>query len=403
MSLIRTRRWWLLAFTALFMMGAFFPLFVTSLVLMPLPGNHHLPKLLAFGLALIPLAVYWFGLQGLWNLYQGTWSTREGAVTSDANGVSIDGVRVLKRTSLRHGHIVKDGERLFLRLHRRAPFAAPYEFEVESENEARKLLADLRLDAQTSVSEFELRWRTERWAKTWGRAQKVLLVFGFVPALFALPMFGDKIGLAVWASYSLFASLGLTSGVTRVSVGADGLRLKRTLTRERFLSFAEVSDAKVDGKDLHLTLTDGTKMALHLDEEGPTLGERIREALTHYRARNANAATVVARGDRSTAEWIKDAKTIRERDVSYRQAAVPDEQLWSIVEDASASPTERAGAALALRAELDGDGRTRLRIAAGACAEKKLRVALETMTKDADDSDLEEVLEPLEDRRVMKR
>lgn len=402
MSLIRTRRWWLLAFTALFMITTFVPLFILSVGLLPFPGNHA-PKLLSFFLGMIPLLVYGFGLNGLWKLYMGTWSTREGAVRADPTGLFIDGVKVLKRTSLRHGHIVKDGERMFLRLHRRAPFAAPYEIEVESENEARKLLAALRLDAQTSVSEFELRWRTERWAKTWGRTQKGLLLFGIIPALFALPIFGEHIGLPLWLGYSIFASFGLTSGVVRVSVGADGLRMKRMLHRERFLSFAEIRDARVEGKDLHLTLTDGTAMAFHLDEEGPTLGERIREALGHYRARNASATTVVARGDRSTADWIQDAKTIRERDVSYRQSAVPDEQLWSIVEDAAASPTERAGAALALRAALDDHGRTRLRIAAGACAEKKLRVALETMTKEADDDALEDVLEPLEDRRAMKR
>jgi hypothetical protein len=139
---------------------------------------------------------------------------------------------------------------------------------------------------------------------------------------------------------------------------------------------------------------------LHRDEEGPALEKRIREALALHRARNVNAAAAVNRGGRTTSEWLEATS---ERRPTYREAHVPDEELWNIVEDAAASPTERAGAALALRRELDDAGRHRLRIAAGACAEKKLRVALESVAENASDQDLEDILEPLEDRAVRKR
>ena len=100
------------------------------------------------------------------------------------------------------------------------------------------------------------------------------------------------------------------------------------------------------------------------------------------------------RGGRSASKWMNDARKMREDAASYRAAVLPDEELWRIVEDASASASERVGAALALRHGIDDAGRTRLRLAAEACAENRLRVALETATLD-DDEALEHALEPL--------
>ena len=88
------------------------------------------------------------------------------------------------------------------------------------------------------------------------------------------------------------------------------------------------------------------------------------------------AAHAVARNGRSIAEWIANAARTSERSATYRAPIVPHDDLWRIVEDAAASPIARAGAALALRADLGAEGRARLRVAADTCAENKLRVAL---------------------------
>jgi hypothetical protein len=67
----------------------------------------------------------------------------------------------------------------------------------------------------------------------------------------------------------------------------------------------------------------------------------------------------------------------------YRQAAVPREQLWDVVEGAAADPSERVLAAEALKTgELDVDERKRLRVAAEHCAEPKVRIALEQLLDD---------------------
>jgi hypothetical protein len=64
---------------------------------------------------------------------------------------------------------------------------------------------------------------------------------------------------------------------------------------------------------------------------------------------------------------------------------MPADVLWRVAEDAFASADARAGAAMALRAALDDHGRTRLRVAADACATPELRAALEAIASDEDD------------------
>lgn len=392
MSLIRTRRSGLLL---ALITGAVLALWLTvqtSARLVPVHGVHGPPWL-----ALLPWFVYLSIAYAVGKLYERTWHTREGRIGADERGLSIDGRRVLDRRALRHGHTLLEGERTFLRLHRRAPFMPPLDVEVASEAEARRLLADLRLDAQSSVSEFELRLGTTRQAGTRRWLKIAATVGSMIGAASTLRPFGETIALSCWLATCGLAVYLMTSNVVRVAVGADGLHLTPVIGRQRFVAYADLKDVRLEEKDLHLELIDGTTIALHRDDEGATLEQRIREALASHRARNVNAAAAVNRGGRTTAEWLTATK---ERGATYRRAVVPDDELWSIVEDAAASPTERAGAALALRAELDGDGRDRLRIAAGACAEKKLRIALESVAENAPDEELADVLEPLEDRRT---
>jgi hypothetical protein len=76
---------------------------------------------------------------------------------------------------------------------------------------------------------------------------------------------------------------------------------------------------------------------------------------------------------------------------------VPAEVLLAVVENESAAPDARAGAAVALRrTSADPASRERIRIAAQACAEPKLRVALESVARGAPDEDLVGPLDALE-------
>ncbi len=83
------------------------------------------------------------------------------------------------------------------------------------------------------------------------------------------------------------------------------------------------------------------------------------------------------RGSR-TRDWVKALRTLAQQQPGYRTSAVPQEGLWRIVESPHADRDARTGAAVALAPSLDAAGRQRLRDAATACAEPRLRVALTT-------------------------
>ena len=135
--------------------------------------------------------------------------------------------------------------------------------------------------------------------------------------------------------------------------------------------------------------------------EGTKLVERIEEQLAVRRARTNADAPVFARAGRETDAWLREVAGATDQNASYRTPAVPPEELWRIVEDTAAPATARAGAAAALRHDLDYDGRVRLRAAADACAAPRLRVALETVA--TSDDDLRTVFEPLEDHEAPQR
>jgi hypothetical protein len=76
------------------------------------------------------------------------------------------------------------------------------------------------------------------------------------------------------------------------------------------------------------------------------------------------------------------------------------EMLWEVVEDPAVDSTARAGAAMMLRRTLDDGGRARLRVAAGACASPRLRVALDAVADGGDEAAVAAALEADSDPEV---
>ena len=66
----------------------------------------------------------------------------------------------------------------------------------------------------------------------------------------------------------------------------------------------------------------------------------------------------------------------------YRSPSVTREQLWSVVEGASADTATRTAAAEALAISIAAPERSRLRAAASRSADPRLRVALDTLASD---------------------
>ena len=149
-----------------------------------------------------------------------------------------------------------------------------------------------------------------------------------------------------------------------------------------------------DGDTLHLPVapiqaTDGTQRV-------GSIVERIREAMDSYQRGEVGAsAALLDRGERSPAEWIRSLYAVGAGAADdHRTAPVLPEQLWRIVEDPSQSPELRAGAAVVLRGSQGADGRARLRAAAGAVAEPRVRIAIEAAGGE-DEAALEEAMAAL--------
>lgn len=76
--------------------------------------------------------------------------------------------------------------------------------------------------------------------------------------------------------------------------------------------------------------------------------------------------------------------------------AVPRDVLLRIVEDSHAAPLERASAAVAAIESGDDDAKKRVRVAAGATASPKLRIALDRIVESSDEQAIVEALDELE-------
>lgn len=189
----------------------------------------------------------------------------------------------------------------------------------------------------------------------------------------------------------------------RLDLGADGVLIDLRDSEKQYVSFADIIDAPrydehVMGKhfigvSLELRSGGAVKVPMGEDQFGAdkrvaALSDRIRAALDAYRRREqGDDASALARGARSPEEWHRRLRGLGEgANAGPREAPVPIDRLWRIVEDPSAEPPIRAGAAAALSAGLDDAGKQRLRIAAESTAAPKLRIALESAAAGDDDA-----------------
>jgi hypothetical protein len=127
---------------------------------------------------------------------------------------------------------------------------------------------------------------------------------------------------------------------------------------------------------------------------------RIRAGIAALEGgRTEDVSSLVARGGRPLDEWMRALTALSSEGGGYRATALPAERLWRVVEDPAADPTARAGAAAALRATLDDEGRTRLRVIAESSVHPRVRVALDAVAASSSDHDerLEEALDACED------
>lgn len=277
----------------------------------------------------------------------------------------------------------------------------PLELVVKDEAQGRLLLAAMGLDASQSVAGF--RAMSRALAKRW---YPILGMLALVPPLMVIAAVFPHAGALFPFAIGLAAVLMVIP--TRVEVGADGVLMK-WLGRRRFIPSSEIVAALhyEDGFGRNryvgakLVLHDGQEVKIPLgsrwsDDDAHGLVERIREAVEAYKRGDVeSSAALLDRGARPIAEWVRMLKSLGAgASATLRTAAMDSERLWHLLESPSAPPKHRAAAAVALATSDEDGARDRIRVAASAVAEPKLRVALEAASND-DEAELEKAMEEL--------
>lgn len=368
---VRTSRTWLL--------GVF--------VLLPLvPGafGAFMPAWLGIGLGLLSL----FAVMAAWAKLP---TRHRGAVSADEHGLRLDGRLVARRRSIHSAHVLSSEGAAWLHVETRFAFA---ETEIRDDDDARALLAALRLDERGLVARYGA-MPDRSWSRANLGRRGATLALGlasiapFLALERGLPWPSSLGGLAaIWAAAFVQLRIFLRSFET-VWVGADGIRRRSPAGRARFTPFSRIASVTLERADLVVRLTDGEEIAWHgrWTQPGPVLAamaERIQRGLEAHRALVAShASSRLARGSRSLERWIDELRAASDPErSSYRVAPIPPDELWKTVESAVAPPTARAGAAVALEHDLDDVGRERLRAVSATCASSALRRALEAVASD---------------------
>ena len=150
---------------------------------------------------------------------------------------------------------------------------------------------------------------------------------------------------------------------------------------------------------LVLALKNGTRVEVPLDDRSAAAAHRsVQQALGFESAEVAGAlATALARGSLSPRAWFSRLRTVGANEgIHYRVAAVPSEELWAVVENPTATASDRAAAAVALRGASEDDIRVRLVRVATETVDSTLRVFLERAAADTSDEELESAFVELE-------
>lgn len=228
----------------------------------------------------------------------------------------------------------------------------------------------------------------------------VLLVAGMfafhAPWLLAVTMLS-------WLSASLLRPATL-------HIGADGMRIKARVG-DLFVPWGEVASVERYEKGVLVKRHDGTTVRIPITVNWVVYGwekeaigamvERCREALAPYRAGTpTHAEAWLLRRGRSLDEWRR--AIFADREAAFRENALRDDDLWKILEDPSAKAGARGAAAAMLTSVADDTTRARIRIAADACADQRLRVALDRAATGAEEEELAQALDEIEDEAALR-
>ncbi len=126
-------------------------------------------------------------------------------------------------------------------------------------------------------------------------------------------------------------------------------------------------------------------------EANARLDEKLERDVSPLEAR-------LRRNGRGLHEWMKDLRSVSGGEArGFRNASIPPDALWAIVEDDAADHGARAAAAMVIRRELGENAGERLRIVARETESPKLRVAVLAVAEAASGEEQAEALREVGD------
>jgi hypothetical protein len=201
----------------------------------------------------------------------------------------------------------------------------------------------------------------------------------------------------------LVAALADRLGETRLRIGHDGVLVDAGRLRRRFIAHAEMEDVFAEDATLHVrTAARDVRVRCGSAEQASAAARRVLDARARReRAAHARAGAIVARRGEGLDRWRdRLAGVLDAAQGHYRGAAVDEDQLLALVDDADAAPELRVGAAVAL-ARSPQATRERVRVAAQAQAEPRLAALLERAAEgEVDDLALAELEAAHAERRL---
>jgi hypothetical protein len=343
--------------------------------------------------------------------------TDEGALEVRERAITFAGKELVKREEVKQAFVVPQEGAALVRLDRRGKSKRPLFVRLRDSVEAEAFVRALGLDAEHTAAEM----RVASSLLGWSIGKQLLAVL--LPLAVTLPLMIALMKIAPLALILPFFYIAYVFAIgfapTTVRIGTDGI-VTRWLGRTRFVAHADIervaSYDDVRGtkrqRGVRLDLKNGEVVRLPTGQhdvalsEGAQLERRIDEAReAHRRGAKGGATDVLARGDRSIAEWIRHLRGVGAGAVSLRTPAIPADVLLRVVEDSKAAPIERASAAVAAIAAGGDEVKQRVRVAADTTVSPKLRVALERIASGAEETDeaLVETLDELDDVNAGRR
>jgi hypothetical protein len=305
-------------------------------------------------------------------------------VAADARGLSVDGELVVPRHAIATARVEDEADGSYTVVVGTHGLGAPRLVRVKSKGAAQALAENLDR-SMTTVLEYDA-------LPPWAHRMRWLAMILTTSPWIVFSVLRHLPGAAILFVLGLYGVIALPLLLPqKIAIGDDGVLLKWA-GRRRFIPFGAISDARVTSLGVELELRGAPSMEVRLThrsnaqhQRATAIVNRIHEGMrAHEAVAPADDEALLARGPRDHETWLRDMAALGIADVGYRSIAIPRERLWAVLENPSADPSARKGAALALHSHLDEEERERLVAIAHKSASPRLRVAVDAIaTTDA--------------------